>query len=64
LDGTSGAGNSAATNYIRSGYLYLAEFRPDAYSSMMAADLRVGGTTTAIDRVSALFWLKHLRNVP
>lgn len=36
VDGTNGTGHGAPTTYIRSGYLFLAEFRPDAYYDMRA----------------------------
>jgi hypothetical protein len=48
VDGTSGTGYSAATTYVQSGYLFLAEFRSDAYEGMVAgANLVQGGTTTS-----------------
>lgn len=62
VDGTSGTGHAANTTYVRSGYLFLAEFRPDAYESMMSADLKEGGTTTSTDRFSRFLWVKHQRS--
>ena len=59
VDGTNGAGHGAPTTYIRSGYLFLAEFRPDAYYDMMGASLREGGTTSSIDRFSRFLWVKN-----
>ncbi|XXH03000.1 hypothetical protein Hte_009390 [Hypoxylon texense] len=61
VDGQSGDGHASATNYIRSGYLFLAEFRPDAYESMMSADLTVGKTTGSADEFSRFLWVKHQR---
>jgi len=59
VDGTDGDGHSAPTDYIRSGFLLLAQFRPDAYQSMMSADLTPGVGTTAIDRFSRFLWVKN-----
>src|ERR1700687_124808 len=61
VDGTNGTGHGAPTTYIRSGYLFLAEFRPDAYYDMMGADLSVGGTTGSIDQFSRFLWVKNRR---
>ncbi|HZY63993.1 MAG TPA: chitobiase/beta-hexosaminidase C-terminal domain-containing protein [Edaphobacter sp.] len=61
IDGTSGSGNSASTTYIRSGWLLTADFLPDQYESMMAADFTPGGTTTSIDLFSRFLWLKNKR---
>lgn len=61
VDGTNGTGHAAPTTYIRSGYLFLAEFRPDAYYNMMGADLREGGTTGSIDEFSRFLWVKNQR---
>ena len=59
VDGTDGDGHSAPTTYIRSGFLLLAQFRPDAYVGMMSADLTPGVGTTAIDRFSRFLWTKN-----
>lgn len=59
VDGTDGTGHSAPTTYIRSGYLLLAQFRPDAYVSMMSADLTPGVGTTATDQFSRYLWVKN-----
>ena len=61
VNGTSGSGHSASTTYIRSGYLFLAEFRPDAYRAMMGADLTEGRTTGSIDQFSRFLWVKNRR---
>lgn len=60
-DGTSGTGNSAATDYIRSGWLLTADFLPNEYETMMSADFTPGGTTTNADRFSKFLWLKNKR---
>ena len=59
VDGTDGDGHMAATDYIRSSYLLVAQFRPDAYLSMMSADLVPGAATSAIDRFSRFLWVKN-----
>jgi hypothetical protein len=61
VNGTDGAGHASPTTYIRSGYLLLADFRPDAYRSMMAADLTEGRTTGSIDQFSRFLWVKNRR---
>jgi hypothetical protein len=59
VDGTDGTGHASPTTYIRSGYLLLSEFRPDAYLSMMGADLVAGAMTGSIDRFSRFAWVKN-----
>ncbi len=59
VDGTDGTGHGAPTTYIRSGYLLLAQFRPDAYLSMMSADLTPGKGTGSIDEFSRYLWVKN-----
>ncbi|KAI0178514.1 hypothetical protein GGR52DRAFT_259616 [Hypoxylon sp. FL1284] len=61
VDGTSGSGHAEAQKSIRGGYLFLAEFRPDAYESMMSADFTVGKTTQATEGFSRFLWVKHRR---
>ncbi|KAG0164507.1 hypothetical protein DFQ28_008827 [Apophysomyces sp. BC1034] len=64
VDGSDGAGHARATDYIRSGYLLLAQFRPDAYRSMMAVDgLRPGGETNDVGRFSRFLWVKQQRAI-
>jgi hypothetical protein len=58
---TTGTGHAGSTTYIRSGYLLLADFRPDAYRSMMAADLTEGRATGSIDQFSRFLWVKNRR---
>jgi hypothetical protein len=59
VEGTSGTGHAAGTTYVRSGYLFLAEFRSDAYKSMVSADLVEGGTTKSTDEFSRFLWVKN-----
>ncbi|KAI0744212.1 hypothetical protein C8Q80DRAFT_1122458 [Daedaleopsis nitida] len=61
VDGTNGDGHASPTTYVRPGYLFLAEFRPDAYKSMVGADLTEGGTTTGTDTFSRFLWVKNQR---
>lgn len=61
--GTSEDGHAAGTSYVRSGFLLLAEFRSDAYESMVGADLQVGGTTTSPDVFSRFLWVKSQCNL-
>jgi hypothetical protein len=59
VDGTSGTGHRAAMTYVRSDYLFVAEFRSDAYESMVAgSNLVQGGTTTSTDGFSRFLWFK------
>jgi hypothetical protein len=59
VEGTSGTGHAASTTYVRSGLLLLAQFRPDAYVSIVSADLTEGGTTTSADTFSRFLWVKN-----
>jgi len=61
IDGTTGSGNSASTDYIRSGWLLTADFLPSDYETMVGADFTAGGTTTSADRFSKFLWLKNKR---
>ncbi|KAI1099688.1 hypothetical protein F4804DRAFT_321218 [Jackrogersella minutella] len=63
VDGESKDGHASSTNYIRSGYLFLAEFRPDAYESMMSADLTVDKASQSADEFSRFLWVKHQRAI-
>ncbi len=66
LNGTSsGGGNSAPTNRLRSGFLFTALFKPKAYKQMMAnAGIQSGGNTNRIDVYSRFLWVKHQRSQP
>ena len=61
IDGTTGSGNSASTDYIRSGWLLTADFLPSDYETMVGADFTAGGTSTSADRFSKFLWLKNKR---
>jgi hypothetical protein len=61
VDGTSGSGHAAETKDLRSGYVLLAEFRPDAYLAIVSADLVEGGTTTRVDLFTRFLWAKNQR---
>ncbi|KAI1375474.1 hypothetical protein F4677DRAFT_422935 [Hypoxylon crocopeplum] len=63
VEGQNKDGHASSTNYIRSGYLFLADFRPDAYESMMSADLAEGKTTKSADQFSRFLWVKHQRAI-
>ncbi len=63
LNGTSSGGNSADTNRLRSGFMFMALFRPDAYQQMMAdAGIMKGGSTDRIDVYSRFLWVKQQRS--
>jgi hypothetical protein len=62
VDGTSGEGHAASTQYIRSGYLWSAYFVPDHYTKIMAADLTPGGTTGSPNVFSRFEWVKYKRS--
>ncbi|MEI9979753.1 MAG: hypothetical protein WDN23_12305 [Edaphobacter sp.] len=61
VDGTTGTGHADATTNVRSGFLFLADFRPDAYLTLVSADLTEGGTTTSPDTFSRFLWIKNKR---
>lgn len=63
VDGTSGSGHAASTDYIRSGYLCSAYFLPDHYTKIMGADLVPGGTTGSPDVFSRFEWVKYKRSM-
>ena len=50
------------TTTLRQGYLYLSEFRPDYYETIMTgAGLAVGPTNVTVDIYSQFLWMKNLR---
>jgi hypothetical protein len=57
VDGTDGTGHGAPTSYVRGGYLPLAEFRPDAYHTLLGEALP-GNRTTSIETFSDALMLK------
>jgi hypothetical protein len=61
VDGTSGVGHAAATKNLRSGFLFLAQFRPGAYLPIVSTDLTEGGTTDRVDLFSRFLWVKNQR---
>ncbi|OZJ01666.1 hypothetical protein BZG36_05673, partial [Bifiguratus adelaidae] len=62
VDGTDGTGHAASTTYLRSGYFFTAEFRPDQYYNMVSGlHITAPGTTTSIDGFSSLMWIKNKR---
>lgn len=62
LNGTTGSGNSGSTDYLRAAYIFLAEFRPDAYTSMLAgARMTENSTTTNYANFSRFLWVKYRR---
>lgn len=61
VNGDCGDKHSACTTYIRSGMLWLAEFRPDQYKAIIGADLQEGQSTSKVDIFSRFLWVKNLR---
>ncbi len=63
LNGASGTGNSIGTHRLRSGYLFMALFKPEAYQHIMTdAGLNSGNSTNRIDVYSRFLWVKHERS--
>ncbi len=64
LNGSTGTGHGSDTNYLRSGYLFTALFRDDAYATMMNdSGIQAGSRTNRIDAYSRFLWVKHQRAV-
>jgi hypothetical protein len=64
LNGTTGSGNSGSTDYLRAAYIFLTEFRPDAYTSMLAgARMTENSTTTNYANFSRFLWVKYRRSL-
>lgn len=61
VDGISGSGHASTTKEVRSGYLLMAAFRPDAYFKMCVTDLTEEGTTENLDLFSRFLWVNNLR---
>ncbi|KAJ1958411.1 hypothetical protein EC988_000315 [Linderina pennispora] len=59
VNGSTASGHASSTNYMRSGYLLMAEFRPEAKKEMFGADLQVGKATGSTDQFSRCMWVKH-----
>ncbi|KAG0210124.1 hypothetical protein BGX28_009665 [Mortierella sp. GBA30] len=62
VDGTTGSGHGDETNYLRSGYLLTAEFKPSVGETIIGSDLAVGKSTGALDQLSRALWVKHRLN--
>ncbi|KAJ1940333.1 hypothetical protein FBU59_003845, partial [Linderina macrospora] len=58
-DGTTGTGNSAGTDYVRGGWLLMAEFRPDAKKALFSADFEVGKPAKKAEQFARGMWVKH-----
>lgn len=63
VDGTTGTGNSGGDNYVRDEYLYLSEFRSDAYSTMANININKNKIPTSIEITGRLLWQKNRRYV-
>jgi len=64
LNGSTGGGNSGATNYLRCEYILAAQFADKNDYHTMMSDGKIpaaGKTTTASDAYSAFLWVKHRR---
>jgi hypothetical protein len=68
VDGTSGdTAHTASTDKVKNGFLFLAEFRPDAYQEIVSHAVTVGdnvsateGSTTGdIDLYARFLWVKY-----
>ncbi|KAI8322388.1 hypothetical protein GQ54DRAFT_310975 [Martensiomyces pterosporus] len=58
VDGTTGTGHGDSTSYVRSGFLLMMEFRPDAFERIAGADITIGQPTSSIDSFSRFLWVK------
>lgn len=64
LNGTTGSGNSGATDYLRAAYVFLAEFRPDAYAAILAdAKIKENSLSTNYPNFSRFLWVKYRRSL-
>lgn len=61
VDGTSGSGHASPTSFVRSGYLLLAGFRPEAYVSLVTNAFPADHTTANAELFSRFLWIKNLR---
>lgn len=73
VDGTSGdTAHNATTTRVKNGFLFLAEFRPDAYRDMVdhavtvgdVASTTEGSTIGDVDLFARFLWAKYRRNLP
>jgi hypothetical protein len=72
VDGTSGkTAHTAPTDKVKNGFLFLAEFRPDAYQQIVSHAVTVGadasateGSTTGdIDLFARFLWARYRHNL-
>lgn len=60
IDGTTGSGNSGGDNYVRDEYFYLADIRPEKYTT--ATNIEVSsGADSRINVLAKMLWLKKRR---
>jgi hypothetical protein len=73
VDGTSGnTAHTAPSNKVQNGFLFLAEFRPDAYNEILSHAVTEGHTVSAmegatpgnIDLYADLLWAKYRHSLP
>jgi hypothetical protein len=65
VDGSTGTGHGGGDDFVRDEYLYLAEFRPDAFPTMAHAELATHHTDASPPITARLLWeidrrAKHL----
>jgi hypothetical protein len=58
---TTGGGNSGPTTYVRDGWYFLTEFRPDKYYNVVATLVKPGVGTTNIGGFANTMWMKNRR---
>lgn len=64
LNGKTGSGNSGSTGYLRAAYVFLAEFRPDAYTDMLAgAKIIENSQSTNFPNFARFLWVKYRRSL-
>jgi len=63
VDGTSGSGHAVHTTTIHQGWLLLSDLRPDAYHSMMTANLPTRGSTGNLSSYNRSLFVKHRRSL-
>ena len=61
VDGTTGSGNSGGDTYVRDGYFYLADFRPDKFETMVDINIADGKIASYFPGVARLLWQKQRR---
>jgi hypothetical protein len=64
LNGKTGSGNSGATDYLRAAFVFLAEFRPDAYTTILAdAKITENSVSKNYPNFSRFLWVKYRRSL-